>query len=70
MTIKNWVTDLRTRQHHRDGIPWHQAPRPRRYHLCRPWTIGIGNYGPVFRCACGALQLAGDRKWVGRNCRN
>lgn len=66
MTSKNWVTDSTTGHHHRDATPWHRAPIPRRWHRCRPWTIGTGSYGTVYRCACGALS--NDAKhWIQRN---
>jgi hypothetical protein len=68
VTSKNWITDPRTGNHHIDGTPWHKAPRPRRLHRCRPWTIGTGSYGTVYRCACGALRIQGSRKWIGKNC--
>lgn len=68
MTSKNWITD-HTGTHHIDGIRFDRAPLPPRWHRCRPWTIGHGGYGPLFRCACGALQLAGTRRWVGKNSR-
>lgn len=56
---------------HRDGLPWHDAPLPRRLHRCRPQTHAvIDQHGArcnrhgldqcalqrVDRCACGAIR--------------
>lgn len=51
-----------------DGIPWHQAPKPRRWHRCKAQTRGwIRWLTYVERCACGAI---GDgRVWANRNSR-
>ena len=37
---------------HRDGIAWHEAPRPFIWHRHRVQTAGFGAY----RCRCGAFK--------------
>jgi hypothetical protein len=72
VTSKNWITDPHTGNHHIDGIPWHQAPIPPRWHHCRPWTIGTATpdeHDPMHRCACGSFRLARNRYWVAKNSR-
>ena len=55
---------------HRDGIPWYQAPIPRRLHWCQPWTTGTVGPIDVGRCACGAiLTTPGEEGWTARNSR-
>jgi hypothetical protein len=54
---------------HVDGIWWYEAPRPRRWHRCKPWTSGwMDLFGRVDRCACGAIRYNG-RGWIERNSR-
>jgi hypothetical protein len=51
---------------HQDGIPWHEAPLPRRWHRCKPWTVGATTtLGLVQRCACGAVYVNGH--WYNKN---
>lgn len=51
---------------HIDGTTWwHDAPLPRRWHRCTPWTTSFQAY----RCACGAIRSPGDRFWLDRNSR-
>lgn len=61
---------IRSIVHHLDGVPWHQAPIPRRLHHCTPQTKGVIDAFPVERCACGAIRswLHGD-DWIERNSR-
>jgi hypothetical protein len=57
---------------HLDGVPWHDAPIPRRWHRCWPQTKGMVSGGMVRRCACGALQRplwSGRPYWIDRNTR-
>lgn len=54
--------------HSRDGVPYFQAPLPRRWHRCEPWTSMRLDTGLVERCACGAIRLDGDG-WLERNIR-
>lgn len=43
---------------HRGGVWWHEAPLPRRWHRCRPQTVGWVNlFTWVERCACGAIKV-------------
>jgi hypothetical protein len=54
---------------HRDGIWYHDAPLPRRWHRCEPWTRGWVNYFTLIeRCACGAIRHDHGR-WEERNSR-
>lgn len=52
-----------------DGVPWHQAPRPRRRHRCTAQTRALtSRMRYVERCACGAIRI--DRAvWLERNSR-
>ncbi len=70
----NAILDTRTTgleaPHHRDNIPWYDAPIPRRWHKCAPWTSGVTrNLNTVDRCACGAIRLGAGRPWMERNSR-
>lgn len=52
-----------------DGVPWHKARKPRRWHHCWAQTKGTLNYfQEVERCACGAVRHNGSR-WFDRNSR-
>lgn len=55
------------RLEHWDGIPWHEAPLPRRWHRCKAWTRGcVSIFTYVERCACGSIRL--DRLvWIEKN---
>ena len=56
-----------TEMHHLDGVPWTDAPMPRRLHRCRPQTVGYVNYFTKYeRCACGAVRRDG-RFWHYKN---
>lgn len=56
---------------HKDGIPWHEAPIPRRLHRCAVQTQGWIGFTMVQRCACGATMMRrfeGDHaRWIDRN---
>lgn len=54
---------------HRDGVPWHDAPIPRRLHRCTPQTTALNLRGGerIYRCACGAIALDEPRYWMERN---
>lgn len=58
---------------HKGGVPWWKADLPRRFHRCRPQTIGWATAGAptCYRCACGAMGEAykGRLSWVDRNAR-
>lgn len=54
----NWVT-----MEHEDGVPWWEAPPPRRFHLHYAQTKGWHGFNEIWRCACGAMRFNGDR-WV------
>lgn len=53
--------------HHLDGVPWFEAPIPRRLHRCRVQTDGWVGLHQVQRCACGAIRAG--RRWRERNSR-
>jgi hypothetical protein len=55
---------------HREGVPWHEAPVPSRWHRCTPQTRGL--LADVERCACGAIRSRhglGSGSWGERNSR-
>lgn len=56
---------------HRNGVWWYDAPLPRRWHRCKPWSTGsTQSFALVERCACGAIRLNGEsRPWMDRNSR-
>ena len=66
-----WVpgfTSEETSIEHLDGVAWHEAPIPRRWHHCKPQTRGVMHYfTEVERCTCGAIRLNGDGHWMERN---
>lgn len=49
-----------------DGVTWHKAPLPRRWHRCSTWTRGY-LMGQIDRCACGAVRYGGSGSWFDRN---
>jgi hypothetical protein len=51
-----------------EGVWWDQAPKPRRWHRCRPQTWGWIGLSQFFRCACGAGSFDG-RTWTEKNSR-
>lgn len=60
--------------HHLDGVKWHDAPIPRRWHRCWVQTYGYtGWFNLVERCACGAIRVAapvlGQSRWRDKNSR-
>lgn len=62
--------DTHVELEHRDGIPWWEAPVPRRWHKCSAQTVGWLSCGYVERCACGAISGLGARGyWFDRNSR-
>lgn len=68
-----WAQDRDSIQHC-GSTSWRDAPIPRRWHRCTPWST---HYNPAHlvdaeRCACGALRLDGHGPWIYRNtrCRN
>ena len=62
--------DGRVISHHRDGIPWHDAPIPRRWHRCQVQTYAFVNYFTfIERCACGAIRMENRSPWMDRNSR-
>jgi hypothetical protein len=67
--MSRWVTDETavgsTDAQHLDGVPWYEAPVPRKWHRCKPQTRGYYNLSFVQRCACGATWMRGG--WVGKN---
>ncbi len=52
----------------RHGINWFDAPTPKRWHRCKPWTVAFDRGSYVQRCACGSINVGGDRSgWMERN---
>jgi len=61
--------DASTEISHRNGVPWHEAPLPRRWHFCEVQTRGWrGYFTLVERCACGAISID-DGRWKDKNSR-
>lgn len=54
---------------HRDGVPWSEAPLPRRRHRCTVWTSEWFGLSQVCRCACGASIENIVQRWSGKNAR-
>jgi hypothetical protein len=55
------------RQAERAANPaWFDAPKPRRWHRCKPHTAAATRLGFVQRCACGAARFD-DCPWIERN---
>jgi hypothetical protein len=52
---------------HLDGVPWMEAPIPRRWHRCWAQTKGLVGFDEVERCACGAIRNTRFRGWMERN---
>lgn len=52
-----------------DGVAWHEAPKPWRWHRCKPQTRGRFSDLAVDRCACGGMRYMGDDFWIERNSR-
>lgn len=58
---------------HRNGVAWHDAPIPRKFHRCTAQSRGFilsMKHGPVIieRCACGAVNFESEG-WDERNTR-
>lgn len=51
---------------HQDGIPWHDAKVPFRFHRCKPQTTARFRFETVDRCACGATRFDGG-PWINKN---
>lgn len=56
---------------HFDGIPWYDAPIPRRWHRCKPqsrtcFDAGWAGRDAIERCACGAIRYQRG-VWIRRN---
>src|SRR6266545_3915145 len=53
-----WIVD-------RDGVPWCEAPAPRRWHKHEPQTTAATEKGwRVERCACGATRFSDIPGWI------
>lgn len=56
-------------EEHLNGIPWDQAPIPRRWHRCKAQTVRhMGLMSVMDRCACGAYRDESGR-WRLKNAR-
>lgn len=53
----------------KNGISWHEAPRPSRFHRCKAQTRGWIGFDLVERCRCGAIRRGRDRFWIHKNSR-
>lgn len=58
---------------HLDGIPWNEAPVPRRWHRCwiQTWGYAGVTFHPIVnRCPCGATRFPTiSEHWSDRNTR-
>ena len=54
---------------HLGGVSWADAPRPRRWHRCKPQTRGFFHGRMTYRCACGAAAVDWPEIWINRNSR-
>ena len=54
---------------HRDGIPWHDALIPPRFHRCYAHTSGWVGFDKVLRCSCGAIRNTRFHGWLEKNSR-
>lgn len=67
---ENWI---RTYQRGGDyaealnGVPWHDAPLPSRWHACKAQTRGWLGLNYTERCACGAIRMSSGDPWSERN---
>jgi hypothetical protein len=50
-----------------DGVSWHDAPLPSRWHHCKPQTRGWIGLNYTERCACGAIRLSARDPWMEKN---
>lgn len=55
--------------HVNDGVPWYEAPKPRWWHRCKPWTVGVIDGIGYQRCACGGIRTGRYGGWDERNTR-
>lgn len=73
--LEEWEEDLIARAErdagieHANGVRWYEAPVPRRWHRCWTQTSGWHGLTLVKRCPCGAIRVAGQRRWSERNSR-
>lgn len=71
--MAKWVQEpmmfgVQTQNEHLDGVPYWEAPVPRRLHLCTAQTRGwCGYFTLVERCACGGTRRNGTGRWIERN---
>jgi hypothetical protein len=54
----------KTELYHRDGVPWFDATKPRRFHRHTVQTYAYVDYFTLIeRCACGATRIDGRSRW-------
>jgi hypothetical protein len=63
-----WVDDPKILIQNLEGVWWHEAPKPSRWHKCWIQTVGYASFS-VQRCACGAARMSRWDRWVKRNSR-
>lgn len=49
---------------HLNGVPWEEAPRPRRFHRHWAQTRGVADLRMIERCPCGGLRIDGYGGWM------
>jgi hypothetical protein len=69
-SLTRWPQDS-DRVHDRGDASWRDAPIPRRWLRCTPWSTLYTPHDLVDaeRCACGAIRLDGHGPWIYRNTR-
>lgn len=51
------VFEILEDRENKNGLWWYQAPLPRRWHKCSPWSsCWINLFDRVERCTCGAIR--------------
>lgn len=60
--------------HDTNGVSWHEAPLPWRWHRCQAWTLAVVTSDDdesltfIDRCRCGAIRI-NNGDWFNRNIR-
>lgn len=61
--------DMFATVHHVKEVPWNEASRPRRWHLCKVQTWGFIGNTLFSRCPCGGIRRGLAGPWLERNSR-
>jgi len=68
--VREWEGGLLNMEYveHIDGIDWHHAPAPPKWHRCWAQTRAVLHFEFVRRCPCGGITFDG-KYWLDRNTR-